>query len=156
MTEVCCNQEIDEKGKITWLLQSSDVRCQKDSTSWDSQGPTSWACLWMTMHPSGVSTSPLSFVSSANLLKVHLITSSMPLMKAVNNTSPNTDLWKSPLTTNVHQDSEPLCSSGCDHSTILIRLTVPSSNLSLCNLESRMFWGELCQRLYRISDKWHL
>jgi len=29
--------------------------------------------LWMTSHPSGVSTAPLSLVSSANLLKVHSI-----------------------------------------------------------------------------------
>ncbi|KAK4826465.1 hypothetical protein QYF61_009192, partial [Mycteria americana] len=49
--------------------------------------------LWMTSHPSGMSTAPLSLVSSANLLKVHLISLSMSLMKILNSTGPTVDLY---------------------------------------------------------------
>ncbi|KAK4810857.1 hypothetical protein QYF61_008829 [Mycteria americana] len=47
--------------------------------------------LWMTSRPSGVSTAPLSLVSSANLLRVHSISLSMSLMKILNSTGPSTD-----------------------------------------------------------------
>ena len=44
--------------------------------------------LWMASCPSGVSTAPLSLVSSANLLKVHRISFSRSLMKMLNCTGP--------------------------------------------------------------------
>jgi len=45
--------------------------------------------LWMASHPSGTLTAPLSLVSSGNLLRVHSISLSMPLMKILNSTGPH-------------------------------------------------------------------
>ncbi|KAK4813629.1 hypothetical protein QYF61_014389, partial [Mycteria americana] len=49
--------------------------------------------LWMTSRPSDLSTAPLSLVSSANLLSVHLISLSMSLMKTLNSTGPTIDRY---------------------------------------------------------------
>ncbi|KAK4814241.1 LOW QUALITY PROTEIN: hypothetical protein QYF61_012737 [Mycteria americana] len=64
--------------------------------------------LWMTSHPSGVSTAPHSLVSSANLLRVHSISLSMSLMKILNSTGPSTDPCGTPPITDLHLDIEPL------------------------------------------------
>ncbi|KAK4825953.1 LOW QUALITY PROTEIN: hypothetical protein QYF61_003471 [Mycteria americana] len=72
-----------------------------------------------------VSTGPLSLVSSANLLRVHLIPLSMSLMKILNNIEPlTTTLWMRPS------------------SQFLIHRTVHSSNPYLSNLERRMLITE--------------
>ncbi|TRZ26652.1 hypothetical protein HGM15179_000423 [Zosterops borbonicus] len=47
--------------------------------------------FWMASCPSGLSAAPLGLVSSANLLRVHLIPLSMSLIKASNSTNPNMD-----------------------------------------------------------------
>ncbi len=57
--------------------------------------------------PSSVSTAPLSLVSSANLLRVYSIPSSMSLIKMLKSTSPKTDPWGTPLVTGLHLDIEP-------------------------------------------------
>ena len=48
-------------------------------------------CRWMAAQPCDVSTTPLSFVLSANLLRVHCNSSSRSLMKTLNKTGPSTD-----------------------------------------------------------------
>ena len=58
--------------------------------------------------PSGVSTTPLSLVSSANLLRVHSNASSRSLMKKLNKTGPSTDPWGTSLVTSLQLDSAPL------------------------------------------------
>ena len=52
---------------------------------------------WTTAQPSGVSTTPPSLVSSANLLRVHSSSSSRSLMKKLNKTGPSTDSWGTPV-----------------------------------------------------------
>jgi len=47
----------------------------------------------MAAQLSGVSTTPSSFMSSADLLRVHSIPSSRSLMKKLNKTGPSTDPW---------------------------------------------------------------
>jgi len=51
----------------------------------------------MAAQPSGVSTTPPSLVSSANLLRVHSNSSSRSLMKKLNKVGPSTDPWGTPL-----------------------------------------------------------
>ena len=48
---------------------------------------------WLAAQPASVSTTPPSFVSSANLLRVHSNSSSRSLMKKLNKTGPITDPW---------------------------------------------------------------
>jgi len=48
---------------------------------------------WMAAQPSGVSTTPPSFVSSANLLRVHFVLLSRSLMNELNKTGPSTEAW---------------------------------------------------------------
>ncbi|KAK4810863.1 hypothetical protein QYF61_008835 [Mycteria americana] len=62
--------------------------------------------LWMTSRPSGVSTAPLSLVSSANLLRVHSISLSMSLMKILNSTGPTVDRY--PLDATIQPIPYPL------------------------------------------------
>jgi len=47
--------------------------------------------LWMASHLSGVSTAPLSLVSSADLLRVHSVPLSRSLMKTLSSTHPSMD-----------------------------------------------------------------
>ena len=63
---------------------------------------------WMAAQPSSVSTTPPSFVSSANLLRVHSNSSSRSLIKNLNKIGPNTDPWGTPLVTGLQLDSAPL------------------------------------------------
>jgi len=60
--------------------------------------------LWMTFHPSGMLTSPNNLVSSAELLRVH----SIPLPKSLIKILKSTDLWGTPLVTDLHPDMESL------------------------------------------------
>ena len=75
--------------------------------------PSLSGSLWMPSCPSGVLTASLSLVSSANLLRVHLIPLSMSLMKKLNSTGPNMDPQGTPLVTNLHLDIEPLTTTLC-------------------------------------------
>ena len=63
---------------------------------------------WMAAQPSGVSTTPPSLVSSANLLMVHFNSSSRSLLKKLNKTGPSTDPWGTPLVTGLQLDSARL------------------------------------------------
>ena len=62
----------------------------------------------MAAQPAGVSTTPPSFVSSANVLRVHSNSSSRSLMKKLNKTGPSTDPWGTPLVTGLQLDSTRL------------------------------------------------
>ena len=64
--------------------------------------------LWMASHPSVVSTTLHSLVSSANLLRVHLTQLSMSLMKILKSTGPSSDHCGMPLVTDLHPDMKPL------------------------------------------------
>ena len=73
--------------------------------SWTTAQLTS---LWMASHPSDMLTAPHSLVSFTNLLRVHLISSSMSLTKTIKSTGPSTDSLGTPLVTDLHLDTEPL------------------------------------------------
>ena len=60
---------------------------------------------WMAAQPSGVPAPPPSFVSLANLLRVHSVPSSRSVMNKLNNTGPSTDPWGPPLATGLQLDS---------------------------------------------------
>ena len=47
--------------------------------------------LWMAEHPPGLLTTPPSFISSANLLRVHPVLSSSSLMKGLKGIGPSVD-----------------------------------------------------------------
>ena len=64
--------------------------------------------LWMASVPSVVSIAPLSLVSSAILLKVHLIPLSVSSIKMLKSTGPRTDPWGTALMTVLHLDTESL------------------------------------------------
>jgi len=51
----------------------------------------------MVAQPSGMSATPPSFVSSANLLRVHSIPSSRSSTKTLNQIRVSTDPWGTPL-----------------------------------------------------------
>jgi len=55
--------------------------------------------LWMASLSSVLKTTPLSFVSSANLLKVHSIPLSVSFIKILKSTSPKMDPCRTPLVT---------------------------------------------------------
>lgn len=55
-----------------------------------------------TVSSSGMSTAPLNLVSSANFLRVYLISLSMSLMKILTRTGPSTDSWGTALVTDIH------------------------------------------------------
>ena len=98
--------------------------------------------LWMTSHPVGVLTSPCSLVSSANLLRVHLIPLTVSLVKILKSVCPSTDPWGIPLVTDLHLDIEPLTTTLWvrSHNLFLIYQTVhrhthTKKNPYLSNLE---------------------
>ena len=64
--------------------------------------------LWLTSHPSGLSTAPHSLVSPANLLTMHSIHLSISPLKILKSTGPSTDPWRTPLITDLHPAIEPL------------------------------------------------
>ena len=89
---------------------------------------------WMAAQPSGVSTTPPSFVSSANLLRVHSNSASKSLMKKLNKTGPSTDPWWTALVTGLQVDSAPLTTTlwvlPFSHNPIVIPLkSTPPSNI---------------------------
>lgn len=69
--------------------------------------------LWVTPHPTAVWTALLSLVSFTNLLRVHLMPLSVPLMKTLYSAAPSIDTWGTPLVTGVPQDPEPLPYTFC-------------------------------------------
>ena len=66
----------------------------------------------MAAQSSGVSTTPPSLVSSADLLRVHSNSSSRSLMKKLNKTGPSTDPWGTPLVTGLQLDTALLKAGG--------------------------------------------
>lgn len=72
--------------KLTWVNSSGLSRC-----------------LWMSFLPSIISSALLNLVSSANLMMVHSIPLSSPLIKILNNICPNIDPWGTPLVAGVKQ-----------------------------------------------------
>ena len=83
---------------------------------------------WMAAQPSGVSTTPPNFVSSANLLRVHSIPSSRLLMKTLNKIKPTTSAWDTAsyrLPTRLHHSSQhtELCQSVSSQSTTHLACT---------------------------------
>ena len=99
--------------------------------------------LWTTSRPSGMSTTPHSLassLSSANLLRLHLIPPSMSLMKTLNSSGPNMDAWGTPVIIDLHPDIEPL-TTACwmwPFRQFHLHLTVHPSYSHLSNLERRM------------------
>ena len=100
---------------------------------------------------SNVSTVLLSLVSSTNLLRVHLMPSSVSLMKMLKSTSPKTDPWGTPLVTGLYLNIEPLITTLCLllSNQFLIHWTVHPSNPYLSNLERRMWWGTTSKTLQK-------
>ena len=64
--------------------------------------------LWMAAFHSAVSDTPLSLVSLAKFVRVHLILLSRSFVKMAKNTGPKTDLCRIPLITGLHLDIEQL------------------------------------------------
>ena len=111
------------------------------------------ACL-----ASVVSAAPLSLLSSANLLTVHSIPSSISLIKMLKSTGPKTDTWRTSVVTGLHLDTELLATTLWlwPSNQFLIHWIVHPSNPPLSNLEIRM-WFETwsCQRPCRSPGIWH-
>lgn len=82
----------------------------------------------------------LIFMSSTNLLRVHLISLSLQSMKILNTISPSTDPWGTSLVTGFHLNIDPFTPSlwiqPSNH--ILILRIVHPSDLYLSNLEARL------------------
>ena len=74
--------------------------------------------LLMASCPSGVSTAPLSLVSSANLLRVHLIPLSMSLMKILN----SQEVWEERLP--VKTEAKKLLSTLASSTSVVTSLPV--------------------------------
>ena len=74
--------------------------------------------LWMASHPSGMSNALLSFVSSANLLRVHLIPLSMSLMKILN----SQEVWEERLP--VKTEAKKLLSTLASSTSVVTSLPV--------------------------------
>ena len=81
--------------------------------------------FWCISHSS-------SFVSSANLLRVHSNSSSRSLMNKLNKTGPSTDPWGTPLVTGLQPDSLPLMTV-LEGSFCLLSLG-PPFNMQLCRI----------------------
>ena len=98
--------------------------------------------LWMASHPSGVLTVSQNLLSSVNLLRVHSIPPLMSLMKIYKFASPSTDPWGTPLTTDLHPDTEQLTTTlwmwFCNQ--LLVHPIIHPSNPYLSNLERRILW----------------
>jgi len=60
--------------------------------------------LWMAAGPSGASATPLSFVLSTDLLRVHSAPSSRSLMKMLTRSGPAVDPWGTQLVTGLQLD----------------------------------------------------
>jgi len=90
----------------------------------------------MASLPSTVSTSPLSLVSSANLLRMHSIPSPMSLIKMLKSTGPKTVPWGTLLVTSLHLDIELLITTLClqPFNQFLFQRVVHSSNPHPSNL----------------------
>jgi len=84
----------------------------------------------MAAQRSGVPTTPLSSVSSANLLRVHSVPSSSSLMKKLNKIGPSTDPWGTLQVTGLQLDSAPLMTTlrALPFSQFSVHLTVYSSS----------------------------
>ena len=97
--------------------------------------------------PYNVLTTPLSLVSSANLLRVHSMPLSMSLIRMLKSTGPRTDPWGTLLVPGLHPDTDPLIKTLwlCPASQFLIHWTVHPSNPHFSNLERRMWWETMSE-----------
>ena len=104
----------------------------------------------MAAQPSGVSTTPPSFVSPANLLRVHSVLSFRLLKKRLNKTGTSTNLWGIPLVTGLQLDSAPLMATlwVLPLSQFSIHLTVQSVHSS-----SPLFMSFPVRMLWEIASK---
>ncbi|KAK4806792.1 hypothetical protein QYF61_005588 [Mycteria americana] len=96
--------------------------------------------LWMAARSSAISATPPTFVSPANLLRVHSAPSSRSLMKMLNRTGPSIDPWATPLVTGIQLDFVPLIATlwAQPFSQFSIHLTVCSSSpyfISFCMIQ---------------------
>ena len=98
--------------------------------------------FWMASLPFNVSTTQLSLVSSANLLRVHSSPSLMSLMM-LKSTGPKADPLGTPLVTSLHLDMVPFNTSFCvrPSNQFLTYWIVRLSSPYLSNVVIRMWWG---------------
>ena len=126
----------------------------------------------MAAQPSGVSTTPPSLVSSANLLRVHSNSSSRSLMKKLNKTGPSTDPWGTPLVTGLERRLKAaqlgqyqaglhlvLCSQDCSvlyqqahHFICRSKPKVPKCQPKYICFQFLLFWMVNEKRLLGIED----
>ena len=106
----------------------------------------------MVFHPSGMSTTPHSLVSSANLQRVHSISLSISLMKILN--SPSTDPWWTSLITDLHPDKATTttlrvwsCSQFLVHQT---------QQIHIFQIWKEGHYGLAWQRPYCSPDRWQV
>jgi len=96
----------------------------------------------------------LSLVSSANLLRAHLIPSFMSLIKMLKSTSPKMYTWRIPLVTVLHLDMESLAPTPRlrPSNQFIIHWIVQPSNPYFSNLEIRM----CCRTMLKALHKYRL
>ena len=112
--------------------------------------------LWMASCLSGMSSTPHCLVPSSNLLRMHLISMSMSLMKILKRLSFSSDCWGMPLAIDLHLDIEPLTTAlwvwSCNQS--------PSIEQSTHHIHIFPIWragccGEPCLRSFWSPHSWH-
>ena len=102
----------------------------------------------MAARPFGTTTTPPSFVSSANLLRVHSVPLSRSLMKMSDSTSPSIDPW---LVTGLQLDFMVLITI-CyvwQFSQFSVHLAVHLTSPYLISLSMRMLWETMPEALLK-------
>ncbi|KAK1208189.1 ZFR protein, partial [Pygoscelis papua] len=96
--------------------------------------------LWMAAQPSGTSATAPSFVSSANLLRVHSAPSSRSLRKILNMTGPSIDPWGTLLVTSLQLGFILLITTlwALLFSQLSVHLTICSSSSYIISLSMRI------------------
>ena len=107
--------------------------------------------LWMASLPFRVSATPLSLVSSTNLLRVYSIPLSKSPKKMLNNMSPNKDPSGHHSLGGLHPDIEPLTATLWmpSSSQFLIHQVVHLSNPCLSILEARILCRTISNALHK-------
>ena len=105
----------------------------------------------MAVQSSDVSVTPSSFISSANLLRVHSILSSRSLMNILNKTGSSTSHWEHYLSTDLQLDSALMITTlwALPVSKFSIHLTVHSSIPHFLSLSTRMLWETVSKALLK-------
>jgi len=106
---------------------------------------------WMAAQSAGVCTTPPSFASSANLLRVRSNSSFRSLMKKLNKTGPSIDPLGTPLVTSLQLDSELLITTlwVLPFSQFSIHLTDHSSSLHFLSFPRRILWETVSKALLK-------